>query len=161
MTLTVRVVEAGAEFEAWPAVLRLIRDAFASMDGVIDPPSSAHRLTPQSLADKARVETCLLALDGERLVGCCFVRRESEALYLGKLAVDESARGRGVGRALLAAVEERARALGVSRLRLETRVELVGNHATFAAWGFVRTAVNSHEGYTRATSVEMTKHLPV
>lgn len=155
------MVEAGAEFDGWPDVLRLIRDAFAPMDGVIDPPSSAHRLTSQSLAEKAGAETCLLAVDGEHLVGCCFVRRERDGLYLGKLAVDEDARGRGVGRLLLAAVEERARALGVARLRLETRVELVANHATFAAWGFVRTAVNSHEGYTRPTSVEMTKHLPV
>jgi GNAT superfamily N-acetyltransferase len=155
------VVEAGARFDAWPDVLRLILDAFASMDGVIDPPSSAHRLTPQALAEKAGTETCLLAVDGDRLVGCCFARREPDGLYLGKLAVHQDARGRGVGRLLLSAVEERARALGLTRLRLETRVELVANHATFEAWGFVRTAVNSHEGYTRPTSVEMTKHLPV
>ena len=37
-------------------MLALVLGAFAYMDGVIDPPSSAHRLTPVSLAAKAEAE---------------------------------------------------------------------------------------------------------
>ena len=48
--------------------------AFASMDGVIDPPSSAHLLTVENLRDKAGRETGFLALDGDRIVGCVFAR---------------------------------------------------------------------------------------
>ena len=34
-----------AGFERWEELLAVIRESFAYMDGVIDPPSSAHRLT--------------------------------------------------------------------------------------------------------------------
>jgi GNAT superfamily N-acetyltransferase len=155
-----QVRQAGPGDPVWPQVLPLIRAAFAPMDGVVDPPSSVHRLTVDTLDEKAATETCLVAVEGVHLLGCCFVRQEQHALYLGKLAVHARERGRGVGRALLAAAEARARSLGLTRLRLETRIELVDNHATFAAWGFERTAENSHPGYTRPTSVEMTKRLP-
>ncbi|HCE70894.1 MAG TPA: N-acetyltransferase, partial [Ruegeria sp.] len=35
------------------AILALIRDSFAFMDGRIDPPSSMHRLTEQAVAAQA------------------------------------------------------------------------------------------------------------
>ena len=48
-------------FDRWDELLGLIMRAFAYMDGVIDPPSSAHRLTIASLTDKARDEIALIA----------------------------------------------------------------------------------------------------
>ena len=33
------------------------------------------------------------------------------------------------------------------------------SHATFAAWGFERTAEKSHPGFTRVTFIEMRKAL--
>lgn len=50
-----------ADFDRWDDVLALIMRAFAFMDGVIDPPSSAHRLTVDSLRDKARLESGFVA----------------------------------------------------------------------------------------------------
>ena len=47
-----------AGFERWEALLALIRTAFAPMDGVIDPPSSVHRLTPETLRAKAQSWLC-------------------------------------------------------------------------------------------------------
>ncbi|WP_149747566.1 GNAT family N-acetyltransferase [Rhizobium sp. RU35A] len=156
MTIT-RIPE---DFSDWPGLLALIRTAFASMDGVIDPPSSAHRLTPESLAEKARVEICHLALEDGIPVGCLFLKPEApDCLYVGKLAVLPHLQGKGVGRRLLQAAEEEARRHNLSRLRLETRIELVQNHATFSAWGFVRTAEKSHPGFDRITFIEMQKML--
>ena len=43
-----------AGFERWEELLAIIRESFAYMDGVIDPPSSAHRLTPETLRAKAQ-----------------------------------------------------------------------------------------------------------
>jgi hypothetical protein len=60
---------------------------------------------------------------------------------------------------LLAQAEALARELALPALRLETRIELVANHAKFGAWGFVKTAENAHAGYDRTTSIEMTKIL--
>ncbi|OLP59046.1 GNAT family N-acetyltransferase [Xaviernesmea oryzae] len=151
-----------ARFDDYDALLDLIRTAFASMDGVIDPPSSAHKLTPQMLAEKACTEIGLIAVSPdqpERLLGCAFLRPEAEALYIGKLAVAPLAEGRGIGRALLMQAERIAQEKGLARLRLETRIELTRNHQVFAAWGFHRTAENAHPGYDRVTSVEMSKPL--
>lgn len=148
-----------ADFYRWDDLLALILKAFASMDGVIDPPSSAHLLTSASLAARAQAEIAYVAVEGPTLLGCIFCRPEPKSLYIGKLAVAPSLQGRGVGRLLLAAAEDLARDLRLPVLRLETRIELTGNHATFARWGFVRTAENAHPGFTRTTSIEMRKAL--
>ncbi|MCX8995626.1 GNAT family N-acetyltransferase [Rhizobiaceae bacterium BDR2-2] len=146
-------------FHDWQALLDLILDAFASMEGRIDPPSSAHRLTPESLKEKATLETGILATGNGGLIGCIFCKAEPDSLYIGKLAISPSAQGQGVGRALLDAATAHARALGLSALRLETRIELTENHAIFGRWGFVRTAERAHAGYDRPTCIEMRKAL--
>ncbi len=155
----IEIVKIDGEFERFVELLALIRSSFAYMDGVIDPPSSAHRLTLDTLAQKTDDEIAFVALDGEMLLGCIFCKPEAASLYVGKLAVSPLAQGKGVGSALLRTAEDVARGLGLPALRLETRIELTGNHRRFATWGFVRTAENSHPGYTRVTSIEMTKRL--
>jgi predicted N-acetyltransferase YhbS len=141
------------------ALLTLILRSFSYMDGVIDPPSSAHRLTVESLAQKAVDEIGYVALDEGVPVGCIYLRPEAECLYVGKLAVEPEAQGRGIGRRLLDEADALAARLKLPALRLETRIELVGNHNRFGAWGFARTAEKSHPGYKRTTFIEMRKPL--
>ncbi len=136
------------------AVLALIRDAFAYMDGVIDPPSSMHRLTRESLASGGEVWAI-----GNPPLACAVFTPKPHALYVGKLATAPSARGQGHARALLAAAESRARALGLPVLELQTRVELTANHATFRALGFTETARTAHAGFDRPTSITMRRSL--
>ncbi|MER8440860.1 GNAT family N-acetyltransferase, partial [Mesorhizobium sp. M1393] len=50
----VSVEQLPVDFDRWDEVLALIMRAFAAMDGVIDPPSSANRLTFENLRDNAR-----------------------------------------------------------------------------------------------------------
>ncbi|UXT98326.1 GNAT family N-acetyltransferase [Agrobacterium tumefaciens] len=154
------IIEIGEDFDRWQELLALIMSSFAYMDGVIDPPSSAHRLTLDNLSEKARAEIAFAALDGGELLGCLFCRPEPPAcLYVGKLCVSPQAQGKGIGKMLLRRSEALARELALPALRLETRIELIGNHTRFAAWGFVKTAENAHAGYDRTTSIEMTKVL--
>jgi len=153
------IVRIDESFSRWDELLALILSSFAYMEGVIDPPSSATRLTLAALAYKARDEIAFVAVEGERLVGCIFCRPEPESLYVGKFAVSPSHQGKGIGAKLLAVAEEVAREKGLPRLRLETRIELTDNHATFARWGFVKTAETSHPGFTRTTTIEMQKQL--
>ncbi|TGQ65171.1 MAG: GNAT family N-acetyltransferase [Mesorhizobium sp.] len=127
------------------------------MDGVIDPPSSAHRMSSATLRDKARRETGLLALSGDRIVGCVFVLERADNLYVGKLAVAPECQGQGVGRRLMQTVDELARSRGKLAIELETRIELTGNHAAFARLGFRETERTAHEGYARPTSITMRK----
>ena len=146
-------------FAEWPELLALLHRAFGFMEGRIDPPSSLLRLDAAGLAAKAGAERCFLAFGGERLAGCVFCEPRPDCLYLGKLAVDPELQGRGVGRALMARAEAEARALGLAALELQTRVELVENHAAFGAMGFVRTGESAHPGHVRPTSVTMRKAL--
>ncbi|MCZ3380347.1 MULTISPECIES: GNAT family N-acetyltransferase [Rhizobium] len=153
--MTLRRLDDG--FDRWDALLDLILTSFAYMNGRIDPPSSALALTSETLKAKALSEIAYVALDGEQLVGCIFCRPEAESLYVGKLAVVPAAQGKGIGKQLLGLAETAARELGLKALRLETRIELTDNHATFAAWGFRKTAENRHAGFDRTTSIEMRK----
>jgi GNAT superfamily N-acetyltransferase len=147
------------EFDRWQELLDLILNSFAYMDGSIDPPSSALRLTPKSLAEKTRVEVCLLASRGGKLVGCVFAAKRPHALYVGKLAVDPAEQGKGIGRGLVEAVEQLAHRLGKPALELETRIELTGNHVAFGRMGFIEVERNAHDGFDRPTSITFRKSL--
>jgi GNAT superfamily N-acetyltransferase len=151
----IAVRRASADFADWEAVRTLIHDAFAYMEGRIDPPSSALRLTPQSMAADAANGALLLAELGSTLVGCVFVRPKQDTLYIGKLAVRPGLHGSGVGKALVAAARAEARALGLGALELQTRIELTENHVVFARMGFMKTGETAHQGYQRSTSITM------
>ena len=151
--ITIR--RAPPDFSDWDDVRALILDAFASMDGRIDPPSSALRLTPQSMRADAGKGALLLAERAGDLAGCVFARARGDALYVGKLAVRPDLQGAGIGRRLVEAAREEARRLGLAMLELQTRIELTENHAAFARMGFVKTAETAHEGFDRPTSITM------
>ena len=147
------------DFGRWRELLALIRKSFAYMDGIIDPPSSARLLTADSLREKAGDETCFLAVDGTRLAGCVFAAERSDALYIGKLAVDPALQSLGIGRALVGAVESLALRMGKPALELQTRIELTDNHAAFRRMGFVEVGRTAHPGFDRPTSITFRKPL--
>lgn len=146
-------------YNDYPTLLAMIMRAFAYMDPLIDPPSSAHRLTPASLEQKASDEIGFAVTEGERLIACAFFRPEPLCLYVGKLAVDPLVQSRGLGRLLLGEAEKLAGERGLDVLRLETRIELTGNHRIFESWGFRKTADGRHSGFDRTTFIEMQKTL--
>jgi GNAT superfamily N-acetyltransferase len=156
MSPTIRRAGPGDDFAV---ILALVRDAFAYMDGVVDPPSSIHRVTAAELERAAQEEVVLLALD-PALAGVVRLTPKPGALYLGKLAVRHDLRGRGIARALVAAAEAEARARGLPALELRTRVELTDNHATFARLGFRETGRSAHPGYASPTTLQFRKDLP-
>ncbi|WP_137134963.1 GNAT family N-acetyltransferase [Rhizobium sp. FKY42] len=154
----VEVTRLPNDFTQWSELLALILSAFAYMDARIDPPSSAHKLTVESLRQKGQDELCYIAKHNGVLVGCIFCRPElPNCLYIGKLAISKTRQGQGLGRQLLAQAEQEAIERGLAKLRLETRIELVENHATFRRWGFEKSADRSHPGYDRITFIEMIK----
>ena len=61
-----------------------------------------------------------VASEGEVLIGCAGWRRHGPDAELKRMYTAQSARGRGVGRRLLATIEESARADGCARVILET-----------------------------------------
>jgi N-acetylglutamate synthase-like GNAT family acetyltransferase len=149
-----------ARFDDWQSLLDLISHAFSYMNEVIDPPSSATRLTLQSLKEKASAEIGYVVRQADTLCGCAFFRPEApDFLYIGKLAIAPYAQGNGLGRLFLERAIVEARTRGLPKLRLETRVELTGNHACFARWGFEKTAEKAHPGFDRPTFIEMQRNV--
>lgn len=142
----------------WPALLALIRCAFAGMEGRIDPPSSLHRLTPDAVARQA-IDGEIWAI-GAPPVACVFLTPLAHALYIGKLAVHPTAQGKGHARRLITLAATRAQALSLPALELQTRVELIENHTVFQRLGFRQIAATCHSGYTRPTSLTFRKDLP-
>ena len=134
-------------------VLALIRSSFAYMHGRIDPPSSV--LSLDLAAVKRQAQAGEIWGLGEPLEASVFLTPKSDCLYIGKLAVAESYRKRGLARLLVDHAATRARALGLAALELQTRVELEENHMTFGRMGFVQTGQTAHAGYDRPTSITM------
>lgn len=134
-------------------VHKLVQKEFAYMEHRIDPPSSVLRLSLEDIAEQADLGE--IWVTGIPPVACAFLTRQDDALYLGKVAVEASARGRGLARCLVDVGLSRARAMGLKRLRLQSRVELTEVHQAFTAMGFVKTGDTSHPGYDRPTSITM------
>ncbi len=129
----------------------LLTGAFASMAGVIDPPSSLGRMGPGDLArEAAQAEIWVI---GPGPDACVILTPQADTLYLGKLAVTAAQRGSGLSRVLVELAMRRARALGLPSVTLQTRVELTGNQAAFQAMGFHEVARTAHPGYARPTSI--------
>ncbi len=72
---------------------------------------------------KAAHADCLVAADRDRVVGYAvmFYRRTLKTARIHSLAVDPTSHRGGVGRALLAAIETKARARGNRKIHLEVR----------------------------------------
>ena len=156
---SLRVAVATADFAEWAALLALLRESFAYMEVRIDPPSSLLAMGIAELRARAASESLIVASDDEGLVGCAFAALKADCVYVGKLAVAERARGRGIARRIAGVAESLAGDNGLQFLELRTRIELVENHRAFAALGFEKVGETAHPGYRRPTSITMRKRL--
>ncbi|MCY4334832.1 MAG: GNAT family N-acetyltransferase [Litoreibacter sp.] len=141
----------------WAALLRLLQNSFAYMEGRIDPPSSLHAMSAQDIAEFADAHAVVVIEEEGALAACVFLRDKPDALYLGKLAVSDAFRRRGFARRLVDFAEALAREKGRTHLELQTRIELTENHAAFAKMGFVKTSEGRHPGFDRVTEITMRK----
>lgn len=139
----------------WDALLALIKRAFAGMEGRIDPPSSLNTMTSQDL----RTHHGEVWVVGQPPRACMVLTPKAHALYLGHLSVDPSWQRKGYAHVLIDLAETRARALGLTSLELQSRIELVENHAIFFALGFKQTGATTHPGFNAPTSLVFTKSL--
>jgi ribosomal protein S18 acetylase RimI-like enzyme len=152
-----RVREAGAEDIA--PLVAIIHTAFEEYRGHIDPPSGAHRETVESIRQKMMIESAVIAEIETRPVGCVFYQSEGEHIHLGRLSVIPEFRRSGIGRALVAEVENRAIALGIHTIQLFVRIALQENMTFYERQGYRVIREMSHEGHREPTYVVMEKRL--
>jgi predicted N-acetyltransferase YhbS len=152
------IIRAAEPAEA-ETIVTLIHRAFAQYRDRLVPASAALRETRESItALMARGRVLLAKVDG-MAVGCVAVEDKDGCIYIGRLAVEPSARGRKLGLALMDAAETEARLMGGNRLRLDCRLSLAENRAFFGALGFVEGAHRCHAGFAEPTYVELEKSL--
>lgn len=118
-----------------PEAVALVRSYLTEMvDRYYGRPMPAS-VVDQALADEPAddVTVLLVAYREGVAVGCVGLRAAGE---ITKMYVAPPARRLGLGRQLLAAVEDTARARGLRTLRLDTRKDLVEARALYAACGY-------------------------
>lgn len=96
--------------------------------------------------DPATIAYTVIAVDGDEVVGHSALRPFGDRLEVKKVFVEPSRRGTGVARALLAHLEEYARARGVASLVLQTGALQVDAIALYEKIGYV--AIEPFGAYT-------------
>lgn len=82
------------------------------------------------------------------------------ALLIDNIAVADTARGTGMGGALLDHAEAKARALGLPRLRLYTHERMIENQAIYRKRGFVETHRAEQDGLRRVFMEKVVANRP-
>ncbi|MEL7538547.1 MAG: GNAT family N-acetyltransferase [Pseudomonadota bacterium] len=112
-------------------------------------PSDAATLEHPDEKIIARGGRILMAeLDGHSIGTCALLRVDETTVELAKMAVDDAAQGRGVGRALGNAAVAAARAMGATRLVLDSNRKLTPALALYRSLGFVEVP-GSRSPYAR------------
>lgn len=142
-----------------PVLAALVREAFEEYRGRLDPPSSAHDKSVETVTRELKDGGAFLASTGSQSLGCVFFHPRVDHVYLDRLAVLPPFRGRGVARLLIEAVETRARQLGHTRVRLSVRLALEDHHVYYGRLGYQHHGYGTHEGYATPTFVILEKTL--
>jgi GNAT superfamily N-acetyltransferase len=125
--------------------------------------------TPDMTAEMLPWGTCLLATDGERLVGTvtlfptepdghCPFYAQPGVFHFGKFAVDPDRRGEGIGRKLFEAAENLAREQGATTLACDTAEQAKHLIRLYESWGFKVVDLQDWTS-TNYISVILDKHL--
>src|SRR3954453_8343738 len=132
----------------------------AELQGVYPEPGATHFALDPAEVTGGRGAFLIVYRAGTP-VGCGGVRGlDSGAAELKRMYVAPAARGTGLGRRLVAALETEARALGVRRLVLETGVRQAAALALYQATGFRPIPLYGEYCLSPETSVCMGKELP-
>lgn len=142
------------------AIAATIAASFEQYRGKLKPESGAFRETAEGIAaELARESGAIVAERNGRMIGCVMVKLEEDDLYFGRLSVVPEARGEGIARRLVEAVEDEARRRELAGVRLGVRIVLVENQQLFSSMGYVETSREAHEGFDHPTSINMRKAL--
>ena len=153
---TITIASADLTAEVSRALIRSLND---ELSGVYSEPGATHfRLDPEDVAG-GRGIFLILYREGTP-IGCGALRLlDAETAELKRMYVIPTARGTGLGRRLVTALEKEARALGVRRLVLETGVRQEAALALYRATGFRPIPLYGEYCLSPETSVCLGKEL--
>ncbi|MEU6680774.1 GNAT family N-acetyltransferase [Streptomyces sp. NPDC046853] len=91
---------------------------------------------PMEADHAAEVAAGRVYVTGDPVIGVLVLVPYEDHLFLDSIAVHPGAAGQGVGRRLLAFVDERARALGLPEVRLYTNAMMWENQRLYPRYGY-------------------------
>jgi ribosomal protein S18 acetylase RimI-like enzyme len=143
------------------AIAAVIAASFEQYRGKLIPESGAFRETADGISEElSRGAGAIVAERNGEMLGCVLVEEKEGDLYFGRLSVLPPARGLGLARRLIDAVEAEAHRRGLAGIRLGVRVVLTDNQRLFQALGYRETSREAHPGFDHPTSINMRKPLP-
>jgi ribosomal protein S18 acetylase RimI-like enzyme len=143
-----------------PAIAATIAAAFIQYRGRLVPESSAFRETPEAITEQIGAGSSVIVAERDgTMIGCVVAEPMEGDLYFGRLAVLPEARGLGLARHLIAAVEDEARRRGLPGVRLGVRIALEANQRLFNSLGYREISREAHPGFDHPTSINMRKVL--
>jgi putative acetyltransferase len=118
--------------------IRLIAALNEELKAAFPEPGATHFSLSGAQVEAGDGAFVIAYLDDEA-VGCGAVRRlDAATAELKRMYVAPAVRGRGIGRALVEALEQQARLLGTSRVVLETGTRLAPALRLYEAMGYTR-----------------------
>jgi GNAT superfamily N-acetyltransferase len=128
---------------------RVVALAYSEFSGEPDQGWDDHIALVRDVSGRVDRTVVLVAVEGSRVLGSATIELDGvigdddhelppDGAVLRMVGVDPAARGMGVGRALVQAVADRARAAGRRVLILRTTPQMVAAHRLYASIGFVR-----------------------
>jgi len=123
----------------------LMRAAFSEYDAVLTVPSSSMWETVEDVAGHIAEGGAVLARVGPDTVGSGRYALRDDHVYIGRLSVLPSHRGRGIGAAMMLAMEQRALTEGRTEARISVRTMLPKNIELYERLGYIVTARYQHE----------------
>jgi ribosomal protein S18 acetylase RimI-like enzyme len=135
-----------AEIQEAGAVTMLVREAYAKYVGRI-----GREPAPMLVDYEAAIlagETWVL-VEGDETSGVLVMRPENDHLFVETVAVRPDRQGSGLGRRLMAFVEEAARDRGLREIQLYTNEKMEENLPFYRSLGFGETGRRFDEGYRR------------
>ena len=143
-----------------PILAKTIAAAFEQYRGKLVPESGAFAETADNVAKQLRTgSSAIVAERNGQVLACVMIETQEGDLYFGRLAVLPEARGLGLAKLLIGAVEDEARRRGLPGVRLGVRVVLTDNQRLFNSLGYVETSREPHPGFDYPTSINMRKAL--
>jgi len=150
MTLEIRPIRPGDDYAAAGAV---VQAAYARLQQ--ERPDDEYHDMLAEVAERAQDSTVIVALDGDRIVGCLtfveghgnehFEFDDTAAASFRYFGVDPSVQGRGVGEAMVQWCIDTARADGKQRIRIHTLQSMPAAQRLYLRMGFVRDEANDED----------------
>jgi ribosomal protein S18 acetylase RimI-like enzyme len=127
-----------------PAIRAVIEAAYARYLTRMDKPPA-----PMSRDYGPSVEAGTTWVTGSPIMAVLTLYPRDDHLYVENVAVDPSAQGRGLGRALMEFAEREAARQGLNRMALVTHEVMTENQAIYARLGYTEVERRAEDGYRR------------